>query len=249
MFNGHRIIGLVGGIGSGKTFVSEALKRFGACTISGDQIAHEVLKLDVIKSQILSRWVYQTEKCHVFKILTGPDYNEIDRSKVAKIVFNDPEELAFLEDIMSPLIWDRILGTLKSLHPNYIPAVVLDVPLLFKRNRNVICNEVWYVHADKQKRVSRYAQRTLKSLEVAEEELTRREYYMTEGTDLESYFRERADHVVDNNEITLGSVVTMNPPPSLEGRTTQLWEDFLAKTPGNQGGTSDVGRCRCRTDE
>src|SRR5262245_27509474 len=76
------LVGIVGGIASGKSYVSEQLKRKGAAVIVADQLAHEVLKLDEVKQLVRSRFGPE-----VF----GAD-GEVDRGRLASLVFANSEE-------------------------------------------------------------------------------------------------------------------------------------------------------------
>lgn len=91
-------IAITGGIASGKTSVCHILKTHGACTLNSDQIVHRLLEED--------------PKCKNAVInLLGTDiltYGQIDRKKVADIVFRDPEKLDALEKILHPKLFEVI---------------------------------------------------------------------------------------------------------------------------------------------
>src|SRR5258708_652860 len=84
---GKPIVGLVGGIGSGKTQVAAALARAGARVISADELAHEALRQPDVRERIISRW--------------GPhlldEHGEVQRRRLAAIVFADSTERRALE--------------------------------------------------------------------------------------------------------------------------------------------------------
>src|SRR6266496_904490 len=92
------VIGLIGGIGSGKSRVAAEFARRGARVIAGDQLGHEALRQPDVKARIVERW--------------GPGVldtsGEVERRKVAAIVFADPAELRALEAIVFPWIERRI---------------------------------------------------------------------------------------------------------------------------------------------
>ena len=93
------VIGLSGGIASGKSAVARLFSDFGARLVNADRIGHEVLHLDDVKSQIFEIWGEE-----VFKD------GEVDRKALAKIVFDqaDPRQLPKLEAITHPLIRQQI---------------------------------------------------------------------------------------------------------------------------------------------
>ncbi len=94
-----KIIGLTGGIGSGKSTVAEILKKLGAVVIDLDRIGHEVLRKDsVVYKKIIS----------VFGEGILNDDGEIDRTKLGKIVFSDEGALQRLNKIVHPAIDKRV---------------------------------------------------------------------------------------------------------------------------------------------
>src|SRR5207302_1443609 len=92
------VVGLIGGIGSGKSLVAETFRRRGAKLISGDQLGHEALRQPGILAEVVRRW--------------GPGVLEPDgtpsRRRLAAIVFKDPKELHALEALVFPWIERRI---------------------------------------------------------------------------------------------------------------------------------------------
>src|SRR4051794_33085160 len=92
------VLGLIGGIGSGKSQVAAAFARRGAKVIAGDELAHEALRQPEVKEQVARRW--------------GADLidekGEVRRRQVASIVFTDPAELKALEAMVHPWIKRRI---------------------------------------------------------------------------------------------------------------------------------------------
>src|SRR5262245_40039116 len=97
-----KIVGLLGGIGSGKSTVAEMFRQLGAAVLDADKTGHEVLRQPAIRAAIGGRWG---------QAVIGPD-GEIDRKALAKIVFapppEGPRELAELERITHPEIRNRL---------------------------------------------------------------------------------------------------------------------------------------------
>lgn len=118
-------VAITGGIGAGKSEALKAFERLGAATISSDEIVHRLLREDAeVRVALLDRWGD--------RILDESE--EIDRRVVAKIVFEDRDELAFLEGVLHPrvareyLVWREELAALPE-----PPAVcVTEVPLLYE---------------------------------------------------------------------------------------------------------------------
>ncbi len=113
-------IGLTGGIAAGKSEALAAFERLGAATISTDAVVHELLDREPLLGRLTERW--------------GEDVareGRIDRTKVGEIVFADPEELAWLESQIHPLVGERIGTWLASL-PSDSKVAVVEVPLLFE---------------------------------------------------------------------------------------------------------------------
>lgn len=115
-------IGLTGAIGSGKSEALRALARLGAATLSTDEVAHEALNDAEILPQLVDRW--------------GPDISvagAVNRARVGEIVFNDADELRWLESLTHPKVGQEVAEWRNSLGPNAELAVV-EVPLLFEAN-------------------------------------------------------------------------------------------------------------------
>lgn len=113
-------VGLTGGIGAGKSEALAAFERTGAAILASDRVVHELLHTDEMRDRLVERW--------------GPDVaprGEIDRGRVAEIVFRDPEELAWLESELHPPVGKRIADWRASL-PADAELAVVEVPLLFE---------------------------------------------------------------------------------------------------------------------
>jgi len=116
-----KIIGLTGGIGSGKSTVSGFLKELGATVIDVDKVWHEALKPDTeLWGEVVAAFGDD--------ILT-PD-GGIDRKKLGGIVFASPEALTRLNNIMHPWMYDTVKAQLKEYRRQGVGVVVLEAPLL-----------------------------------------------------------------------------------------------------------------------
>jgi dephospho-CoA kinase len=134
-------IGLTGGIAAGKSEALAAFERLGAATISSDAVVHELLDSEPLLGRLIERW--------------GPEVapgGRIDRARVGEIVFAGPEELAWLEAQVHPLVGERIGAWLASL-PADVEVAVVEVPLLFESGmEGVFDTTVAIVAADEVRR-------------------------------------------------------------------------------------------------
>ena len=144
-----RVVGIVGGIGSGKSHVARRFERFGAVRIDADRVGHEILEQPQVKSAIRSQW-----GSAVFEAS-----GSVSRSQLARAVFvEDPRELAILEQITHPQIASRIETQLETLSQSG-SLVLLDAPLLLKAGWDRFCDRILFVECDLATRQRRCATR------------------------------------------------------------------------------------------
>ena len=169
------LIGLTGGIAAGKSEALTAFGRLGAETISSDKVVHELLDSDEVRSRLIERWGPEV----------APD-GDIDRSRVGEIVFERPDELAWLEAELHPRVGERIEAWRRSLGPETEFGVV-EVPLLFEAAMADAFDVTVAVVADDDTRRARAEQRGHNLVE----ERAARQFDQDEKA-------ARADHVVRN---------------------------------------------------
>ena len=129
-----KIIGLTGGICSGKSTVSHMLAKLGATVLDADEIGHEALKPDTeVWHKVVAAFGQQ--------ILTAK--GDIDRNKLGKIVFDSAESLSQLNRIMHPRMYETIKAQLERYRKQGTRAVVLEAPLLIEANWTSLVDEVW----------------------------------------------------------------------------------------------------------
>jgi len=182
MFLNKPIIGLVGGIGSGKTFVASLFAQLGAKVISSDEHVHQAYHDPAIKA-VLRQWWGPT----VFDAA-----GEIDRSAVAREVFDRPEERKRLEALIHPLVAeerDRIMA--QTAPDPRIKAFIWDVPLLMETGLDRQCDAIVFVDAPIELRRERVRQ----SRGWNEQEIEKREKFQLP---LDKK-RQAAHHIVVNN--------------------------------------------------
>jgi dephospho-CoA kinase len=132
----QRRIGLTGGIATGKSTVGQLLAgRFGLPVLDGDLYAREALAPGSPGArEVLDRYGGP--------VAARAD-GSIDRAALGRIVFADPQERRWLEQLVHPLVRQRFEAELQRLAPE--PVVVLMVPLLFEAGLESLCSEVWLV--------------------------------------------------------------------------------------------------------
>lgn len=171
-----RFIGLTGGIGAGKSEALAAATRLGAATLSTDQVTHDLLgRADVVEA-LAERWGAE--------VAPG---GEVDRARVAEIVFADPDELAWLESQLHPRVGEQVLAWRASLDPS-IEVAVIEVPLLFEASMDGAFDSTLAVIAADDVRERRLAER-------GQEGLAGREGRQLSQDEKAS----RADHVIRND--------------------------------------------------
>jgi len=154
-----KIIGLTGGIASGKSTVSKFLAELGAIIIDGDETAHRLME----PNQPI--W---EDVVNVFgREVLNPD-STIDRIKLGAIVFNDREKLQVLNQIAHPRIIAEIQNELQHLrHTQPDSVLVLDIPLLFEGRMDRLCDQVWVVWVPREIQIERLMDRNWLSREEA----------------------------------------------------------------------------------
>ncbi len=118
-----RVIGLTGGIGTGKSTVAGMLRELGAVVVDADAIVHE---LQAPGSPLLD----EIARAFGTQILLAD--GSLDRKALGRLVFNDPAQLARLNAIVHPPVGREMARRLEHARASGVPRVVLDVPLLFE---------------------------------------------------------------------------------------------------------------------
>jgi dephospho-CoA kinase len=176
------VIGLLGGIGSGKSQVAAALARHGARIIAGDQLGQAALRDPDIRARVVSRWGQGVVD----------ESGEIDRRRLAAIVFADPAQRKELEAITHPWIRQRIRSDVEEArNDSRVPLIVLDAAVMLEAGWDDVCDHLVYVDAPREVRLERVArQRGWNEKEVQAREQA--QLPLTEKA-------VRADHVLDNS--------------------------------------------------
>lgn len=146
-----KIIGLTGGIASGKSTVSRALRDLGAIVIDADEVAHTIMEPGK------PAWEDIIE--HFGSTVLNADQT-IDREKLGAIVFNNPERLQVLNQITHPRVGEQFKQIITRLRAEKSDAVLfMEVPLLYETHMERICDEVWVVWVDEETQIQRLMKR------------------------------------------------------------------------------------------
>jgi dephospho-CoA kinase len=133
-FRVTKVIGLTGGIGSGKSTVSLWLAELGAVILDADKVGHEAFKPDT------EAW-HDVVATFGRQILTPT--GEVDRKKLGEIVFNQPEALSRLNQIMHPRMYDMMKARIEEYRQQGVDVVVLEAAVLIEANWTSLVDEVW----------------------------------------------------------------------------------------------------------
>ncbi len=181
------LIGILGGVASGKSLVSQMLVDLGAGWLDADRAGHEVLRMPHIEAAARQRWgerVFDAD-------------GRIDRPRLAEIVFAHPEqptaERRYLEQLTHDEIAVRLRQQADTLSEGGCVAAVLDAPLLLEAGWDKLCRWLVFVAAPRSQRLMRavgrgWSEEGFSAREAAQESLDRK--------------RGRADVTIDNSGST-----------------------------------------------
>lgn len=176
-----KLLGLVGGIGAGKSYVAKLFAELGARVIDADRFGHEALLQPDIKAKAIEYWG---------EGILGPDGN-IERAKLGRIVFADPVERQTLERLVFPWIENRIRSEIgeAQTHPA-VPLLVLDAAIMMESGWSGVCDAIIFVDAPAELRWKRVSEHR---------HWTREEWERREASQMDLAAKRRAaTHVVAN---------------------------------------------------
>ena len=177
------IVGLTGGIASGKSEAAKFLENLGAHCIDADAISHF---LTGEGGPLL------TDIRAVFGDAVFCKDGMLDRRALAEIVFNNEEARRMLDGITHPSIQKAMLDEVEDAEENGEKLVFLNVPLLFETGMDALCDETWLINTDPDLQLSRLMQRDdldeMQALSRVRSQMSAEEK------------QERADLVIDNNK-------------------------------------------------
>ncbi|ESL04436.1 dephospho-CoA kinase [Catonella morbi ATCC 51271] len=177
------VIGITGGIGSGKSVVTSLLRdKFDAAVIDTDTIGHEVMEI--------GKSAYK-KVVEIFGNKVIAEDGSIDRKKLGSLVFDNRELLCKLNDIIHPAVEAEVDKRIAEFTQKKYKYIALETALLIKVRYNRKCDKVWFVYADKDIRLKRlYDNRGIDKGKAGK---------IFESQNTEEEFRQIADDVIDNS--------------------------------------------------
>ena len=193
------VIGILGGVASGKSTVTQLLGELGAFVVDADQLGHEVLKEPKVISRVQNAWGDR---------VLDSDGN-VNRAALGRIVFEPSAQglrnLAILEEITHPRISDKLEKVIERANRDGFAAVVLDAAVMLKAGWDVHCDKLVFVDAPNDGRLARCLDRGWSREEFLAREAA--QYSLAEK-------RDRADFVVENSSTV----------DELARQTRELWQ-------------------------
>ncbi len=196
------LVGLTGGIGSGKSQVAQMFKRLGAYLIDADQLAHEAVQPD---RPVLKRIV----EAFGPEIL-NPD-GTLERATLGRQVFDDAEKRELLNSIVHPYVFREEERRRKEIAQKDPKAIVLfDAALLIETGSDQLMDKVILVTIDRRKQIGRIMKRD----GLSREEAVRR----IEAQMPQSKKKSRADYMIDGGQ----------PLDAVEAQVGQIYKELVA---------------------
>jgi len=198
-----KVIGLTGGIGSGKSTVAQFLAELGAVVLDADKVGHVAFKPGT------EAWL-EVVAAFGRQILT-PD-GEIDRRKLGEVVFGNPEALLRLNQIMHPQIGKMVKAQLEEYRRQGVKIVVFEIPLLLETGGASLVGEVWVTVASESTVLRRLEERS---------ELSRQQSLARMRSQMSNEERVKHADAVINNDGSLDE---------LKAKVKELWQKLVFDT-------------------
>ena len=191
------IVGLTGGIGSGKSTIAKQFAALGIVSVDADQASRAVVEPGMPALAAI--------EAHFGATIITPD-GELNRPTLREIIFSDPAQKTWLETLLHPLIRDWIMAQLQAADSDY---VILESPLLFETDQHKLVDTVLLVDVPVALQLDRASTRDGSNKEqiqlIVDAQMPRQEK------------RDRADFEFDNAQ----------PLDSLAARVLALHREFL----------------------
>jgi dephospho-CoA kinase len=140
------VIGILGGVGSGKSTVAAEFAKLGCKVIDADEIAHELLDEPTVKEKVVG----------LFGRTILDSTEKIDREKLAELVFADARKLSLINEIIHPLVLQRAEELIEQYNrQNQVKAIVLDMPLLVEVGWDKRCDKLIFIDCRQKLRLDR----------------------------------------------------------------------------------------------
>lgn len=177
------VIGITGGIGSGKSLVTKLLQaKFGAAVIDTDTVGHEIMEIG-------TKAYYEIVDVFGKEVLS--EDKSVDRKILGDKVFGNEALLTKLNNIIHPAVEAEVDKRIEDFIKKNYKYIALETALLIKVGYNRKCDKVWYVYADKDVRLKRlYYNRGLDRVKTAK---------IIDNQNSDEEYRRFADEVIDNS--------------------------------------------------
>jgi dephospho-CoA kinase len=144
------LLGLTGGLGAGKSTALAALERLGVAVLSTDKVVHELYDSEEVRDAVAERWGEE--------VAPG---GRVDRSAVASRAFSDPDERAWLEQLLWPRVGEHVGRWVTEVRARRPPprAAVVETPLLFEAGMESMYDATVAVVSKEETRRARAAER------------------------------------------------------------------------------------------
>lgn len=152
-----KVLGITGGIASGKSLVSQHFKQRGFTVLDADAMVHDLYKDDQVLVEIQNRFP------------TVVSSEGLDRKALADIIFSDDQAKQDLEHILHPKVYQNLKLEIEK-HANEA-WVVVDIPLLYETGGQAICDSVMVVYVNEDTQRQRLMARNQLSLEAANQRI------------------------------------------------------------------------------
>lgn len=193
------VVGITGQSGSGKTLVGSLLAQYGFHVIDADIVSRKVVEPG---SALL------TELAKTFGNNIILPNGQLNRGRLAEIVFNDESKKQQMEDIMFPSIVNEIKNQIRTLQSHGSPAIFLDAPTLFESGADNLCHKIITVIAPRELRFQRLLARDSITPEQVEARIKSQKD--------DDYYISRSDYVIEN----------IAKPHQLESRVLDILQDL-----------------------
>ena len=197
------LVGLTGGIATGKSTVAEVFRRLGSVIIDADALAREVTEPgQPALEAIVERFGAGVRRAD----------GSLDRRRLAEIVFADAGQLAALEAIVHPAVRPRILAAIVAADAAGAPAVIVEAIRLVEGGLAELCDEVWLVVCDPAEQQARLAGRGMDAADA--------ERRITAQDAIRQRLRPHASRIVD----------TSGTASAAEARVDAAFSELLGRT-------------------
>ncbi|MBR1864939.1 MAG: dephospho-CoA kinase [Lachnospiraceae bacterium] len=179
-----RIIGITGGIGTGKSTVLHLLQdRYGACIVEADRLAHELMQPETALYEQITG---------VFGAGIRLEDGPIDRNRLGAVVFRDAEKLATLNAIVHPAVKEYIKKDIREKEQQQVELYIIEAALLIEDGYRSICDELWYVYTEREERIRRILQSRGGTREKWEQ--------VMDNQSSDTFYKEHCDVIIDNGK-------------------------------------------------